>query len=269
MRKISAFADEIGDDLDLQISTLKENDVGNIEFRGVWGKNVLDLTKNEIAAVKLAAADEGIGFSAVASPLGKFGLDRNFQCEIDSLNQALEFAEILEAPFVRLFSYYVPHGSTAADHRSQVIDRLSQLIQIAEKSSVMLAHENEAGIYGESVSCCLDLFESLVSPAFTGIFDFSNFVVAGEDAYKAWTTLRPHITYFHVKDNDGKGSVVPAGQGIGQIQRILAEAFADGFDNFISLEPHLSAAQTNYGRTSPSLFAAATSALTSILDAIE
>ncbi len=267
--KISAFADEISDDLDIQIENLLANGVGYIELRGVWGKKVLALSEAEVREVKRRASDSGIGFSAVGSPLGKFPIDGDFSEQMDGLKKALEYAQILEAPYIRMFSFYIPEEDPAA-YRSQVLDWLRQMIIEAEKTPIILAHENEKGIYGDTGARCLDLFTSLQSPALTGIFDFANFVQCGQHPYAdCWLKLRPYISYFHVKDAlYGSGQVVPAGQGDGDVATILTEAFAAGFDNFLTLEPHLSVAEASYGRTTPDLFRTAADALKRILDQV-
>ncbi len=270
MPKISAFADEISDDLDIQIQNLLANQVDYIELRGVWGKNVLDLSEAEVREVKRRAADAGLGFSAVGSPLGKFPLDGDFALQLDGLKKALTYAQILAAPYIRLFSFYIPPDEDPAAHRSQVIDWLGRMIREAEKTPIVLAHENEKGIYGDTGARCLDLYTTLRSPAFTGIFDFANFVQCGQRPYTdCWLPLRPFVRYFHVKDARlGTGQVVPAGQGDGDVARILAEAFAAGFDDFLTLEPHLSVAAASYGRTTPELFHTAASALKGILQQV-
>src|SRR5690242_18010153 len=108
MPKISAFADEISDDLDEQIHNLQANGVGYIELRGVWGKNVLALSEAEIREVKRRASASGIGFSAIGSPIGKFPLDGDFSMQVEALKIALDYAQILEAPYIRLFPFYIP-----------------------------------------------------------------------------------------------------------------------------------------------------------------
>jgi sugar phosphate isomerase/epimerase len=267
MVELSAFADEISDDLSVQIETLKANGVANIELRGVWGKNVLELTTEEVRRIKHAADDNGIGFSAIGSPLGKFPLDGDFQQQLDGLAKAIEFAGILGAPYVRIFSFYIPHGDEPSGHRSQVLDWLERLAGVAAESSIVLAHENEREIYGDTGDRCLDLLTSIRSPALTGIFDFANFVLCGEAPYEdCWVKLRDHITYFHVKDaRMSDGEIVPPGLGDGDVERILAEAMEGGFDGFLTLEPHLNQAEANYGKTSPELFGTATRALKSVL----
>jgi 3-dehydroshikimate dehydratase len=267
MLKISAFADEISDDLDIQIENLAANGVGYIELRGVWGKNVMALDEAEIREVKRRANASGIGFSAVGSPLGKFPIDGDFSLQMEGLKKALEVAQILEAPYIRLFSFYLPEGKDPSAYRSQVLDWLGRMIAEAENTPVILAHENEKGIYGDTGARCLDLYSSLQSPAFTGIFDFANFVQCNQHPYAdCWSMLRPYIRYFHVKDAKyNSGQVTPAGLGDGDILPILTEAFAAGFEDFLTLEPHLSVAEASYGRTTPDLFRTASDALKRII----
>ena len=268
MIKLSAFADEVGEDLTEQLSILAENKVGNIELRGVWGKNVLELNVDEIKSIRLAADEAGIGFSAIGSPIGKFPLDGDFQLELDALDKAIEYASMIDAPYIRIFSYYIPDGDTPETHRSQVHDWIAKLIERAEKSDTILAHENERGIYGDSPERCNDLLTTFTSPSFTGIFDFANFVVYGARPYETcWPLLKEHITYFHIKDyRISDSTVTPAGEGDGNVQKILSEAYRNGFDNFLTLEPHLSQARASSGSTSPELFKIATLALKKILD---
>ena len=267
MPKISAFADEISMDLDVQIQTLQANSVGYIEFRGVWDKGVLNLSEAEVRQVKQRANEAGLGFSAIGSPLGKFPIDGDFDLQIEALKRALDYAQILEAPYIRMFSFYGTLDDPAAN-RGKVLDWLGQMAAEAEKTPILLAHENEKGIYGDTGERCLDLYSSLASPAFTAIFDFANFVQCDQHPYEdCWLKLRPYIRYFHIKDALlESGQVVPAGQGDGDVEKILREAFAAGFDNFLTLEPHLSLAEQNYGRTTPELFHTAAQALYGILD---
>ena len=268
-RRVSAFADEIGDELEAQLEVLGANDVGNIELRGVWGKGVLDLSAAEVRRLKDAARQAGVGFSAVGSPIGKFPVAGDFTEERQRMQRALDYAAVLEAPFVRIFSYFIPAGDDAAAYRNQVLDWLGALAQLAEPTGVCLAHENERGIYGDTGNRVLDLLDSIASPAFTGIFDFANFVVCGEDAYRCWQQVRPHISYFHIKDAvAATGTVVPAGEGDGAVARILAEAYVAGFDSFLTLEPHLDVAAASHGRTSPARFGTAADALKRVLAGI-
>jgi 3-dehydroshikimate dehydratase len=275
MNQISAFADEVGEDLDLQIATLKENGVGNIELRGVWGKNIMLMEEAEVREIKKRATDAGLGFSAVGSPLGKMDIAAGLEGmglvqQIEGLKRVIDYAHILEAPFIRIFSFYPPVGQNPQLFRELVIDWLGKMISIAERTNIILAHENEKGIYGDTGARCLDLLTALGSDHFTAVFDFANFVQCNQRPYQdCWEKLQPYISYFHVKDALlATGQVVPAGQGDGDVEKILSEAYQYGFDSFLTLEPHLSFEGQFAGRTNPDLFKVAADALKDILNRI-
>jgi sugar phosphate isomerase/epimerase len=270
MAKISAFADEIGQDLSEQIETLKSNDVGYIELRRVWGKNVMELTDDELMRVAREAEENGIGFSAVGSPIGKFSLDDDFSKEIESLKRAIDIAYTLQCPYIRMFSYFIPEGDDPAKHRTQCIDQVGQLAAICKPAGVKCALENEKGIYSDTGERFLDILDAVDSPALVGAFDPANFVQCGQRPYEdCWVKVKHHVEYFHIKDAvRGSGEIALAGQGDGDIPRILGEAFEEGFDNFLTLEPHLQVAADSYGETGPALFKTATDALKSILSDI-
>jgi len=267
MVKLSAFADEISMDLDEQIETLRQSNVGAIELRRVWGKGVLDLTDEEAQTVARRARDNGIGFSAVGSPIGKFPLDGDFNEELARMRRALEIADVLGCRYVRMFSYHIPKGDDPAKHREQCMDWVGQLARLCEPTGVKCALENEKGIYTDTGERHLDMLATIDSPALVGIFDPANFVQCGERPYEdCWGKLKSRIEYFHIKDVDReKNQVVPAGEGDGDLPRILKEAFETGYDNFLTLEPHLKKAAASYGDTGPALFGVAVAALRKVL----
>ncbi|HUT24433.1 MAG TPA: sugar phosphate isomerase/epimerase [Sumerlaeia bacterium] len=267
MVTLSAFADEISPDFDVQLETLKENRVGCIELRGVGGKSVMQLSDEELKDLVARAADRGVGFSSVGSPIGKFPLDGDFNEEIERMNRAIEIAHIIGCRYVRVFSYFIPEGDDPARHRDQCVAQVAKLAGICESTDVQCALENESHIYGDTGDRMLDLFQSVPSPGLVGVFDPANFVVCGERPYEdCWRKIKSRIAYFHIKDAvRGTGKIVPSGQGDGDVARILGEAIREGFDGFLSLEPHLQVAAASYGVTGPELFGTAVRALRDVL----
>jgi len=70
------------------------------------------------------------------------------------------------------------------------------------------------------------------------------------------------VVHFHIKDCKRETKkVVPAGQGDGNLQTILEDAYKSGYNGFFSLEPHLKVAGKSSGETGPELFKVATNAL--------
>ena len=110
----------------------------------------------------------------------------------------------------------------------------------AEKADIVLLHENEKGIYGDTDLRCLDLMENLGCDHFRAVFDFANFIQCGVETVPAYQRLKPYVDYIHIKDAVAEtGTVVPPGMGDGHLAEILTGFKADGYTGFLSLEPHL------------------------------
>ncbi len=244
MKKIllSAFADEYSQDFERQLAVLKEYNLSMIELRFLDGKNVSDLSEEEARAYKKRLDEAGITVSALGSPLGKISLDDDFAPHLAKTEHTCVLANIFETENIRIFSFYLPKGRSRSDCYLAVRDRLSQMVEIADRYGVRLCHENEAGIWGETPECCLDLILAF-DRRIGCVFDMGNFLLDGVDPLHAYALLKPFITYFHIKDALGAGAIVPAGKGEAEIGKILAHFAADedGNDNPIiaTIEPHL------------------------------
>jgi sugar phosphate isomerase/epimerase len=138
-------------------------------------------------------------------------------------------------------------------------------VDFIKNSDVVLVHENEKDIYGEKGRECLDLMRSVDSPKLRSAFDFANFVQAGERPLNNWPALKPYTVHIHIKDAKlGTGKVVPAGDGDGQLEPILADAWKSGYRGWLSLEPHLKVAGHSHGETGEDLFKVAADALKAV-----
>ena len=238
--KISGFADEMAGDLTTQIAGLTKLGMHFIEMRGIDGKNLIEYNNEKVKEIKerLDAAD--IHLSAIGSPIGKIGITDDFEPHFESLKRTIEIAHQMNTENIRMFSFYLPHEALASDWESAVFERMGKMVDYATKNDIVLLHENEKGIYGEKSTECMKLMETFYGNHFKAIFDFANFVQAGENTLEGYKLMKPYITYIHVKDamlNDGK--VVPVGYGDGHVKEILADLFKSGFDGYLSLEPHL------------------------------
>ena len=256
MWTLTGFADEISPELEEQLETLAQESMGYMELRSVWNTNVLDLSDDELDRIKSATAQRGIGISSIGSPIGKVPVTDPFGPHLERFRRALYAADVMESPFVRVFSFFVPEGQEPGHYREEVIDRMGIMAGEAEDSGVTLLHENEKEIYGDVPSRCLDILAGVGSPALRAAWDAANFVQCGVRPYtEGYASLRPYVEYVHVKDAlSGSNSVVPAGEGDGQLPETLSALRASGFDGFFSLEPHLASAGTYSGFSGPALF---------------
>lgn len=238
---LSAFADEIDSDLEVQMDVLDQYGIKFIEMRGVNGKGLVNYTLEEVRQIKSKLDARGFKLSAIGSPLGKIGITEDFEVHLELFKHTLEIAKIMECKYIRMFSFYIPNGEEPSKYREEVINRWRKFVKAAEGSGVILLHENEKGIYGDTPERCMDLLKTLNCEYVKGIFDFANFVQCDVKNYpEAYELLKDYIAYIHVKDavyNDHH--VVPAGEGDGNVGEILNELYDNGYEGFLSLEPHL------------------------------
>ena len=256
MWTLTGFADEISPELEEQLETLAQESMGYMELRSVWNTNVLDLTDDELDRVKSATAERGIRISSVGSPIGKVPVTEPFGPHLERFGRAMRVADVMESPYIRVFSFFIHEGQEPGHYRGEVIDRMGIMASQAEDAGVTLLHENEKDIYGDVPSRCLDILASVDSPALQAAWDAANFVQCGVRPHKeGYASLRPYVEYVHVKDAlSGSNKVVPAGEGDGQLPETFSALRTSGFDGFFSLEPHLASAGTFSGFSGPELF---------------
>lgn len=239
---LSGFSDEIDKDLDVQIRELKRNNINCMEIRGVYGKGVVDHTIREIKEIKKRLDNEGISVSSVGSPIGKMSITDRFESHLDLFKHTLEIADILCSKYIRMFSFYIPDDRNPQDFRDEVLERWNKFVETAKGAGIILAHENEKGIYGDTPERCVDIIKSMNCDYVRAVFDPANFIQCDVETYpKAYLMLKPYIEYMHIKDAlPETGTVVPAGMGSGKIKEILSD-INSSFDRdmYLSLEPHL------------------------------
>ncbi len=269
MIHLSAFADEVSADPAEQLDCLRDNGVRHVEFRSIFGTNVMDLSDSQHADFRGLLRSRGFGLSAIGSPIGKVPIGEPFGPHVDRFHRAMVLAEFYGTPNIRIFSFYLPAGDDPSRSRSEVISRLSQMAEMAEERGRTLFLENERGIYGDTAARVLDVLEAVDSPSLVSAFDPANFLDVGQDVDEAWSMLRSRVRHFHVKDFDLKTRThVPAGQGDGKIPKLIADAVVHGYDGFCTLEPHLIVAAQSHGFTGPERFGEAASVLKGELDRV-
>jgi sugar phosphate isomerase/epimerase len=264
---LSGFIDEISDDFSLQCTIAAELGLRYVEVRSAWGTNILDLDDAQLSRVRETLSVYGLRVSSIGSPIGKISIDDEFPPHLDRMRHAVEVAKTLEAPYIRIFSFFIPEGTDPDSRRDEVLSRLEDLADVAANSDVILVHENEKDIYGDIPRRCLDIVTSVSSPKLRLAWDPANFVQVGVRPFtEGYEMLRPHVSYIQIKDALlANGTVVVAGAGDGEVRETVRALQADGFDGFFSLEPHLGE-YTAFGALSgPELFTRAWRAFTEIL----
>ena len=240
-RRISGFSDEITSDVDTQFRVLKELGISYFEPRGIDGKNISVLTDEEVAELREKMDCYGIKASSIGSPIGKVKLEDPFEPHFEVFKRVVKIAKALDTKYIRMFSFFHEGGEVwSGEERAEVLARLRRMIDYARENDVILLHENEKDIYGDTAERCADLMNELACEHFRAVFDPANFVQCGQDTKDAYERLNENIEYMHIKDAVMEsGKVVPAGYGDGNVKFVLGQLFEKGYNGFLSLEPHL------------------------------
>ncbi len=268
--KISAFGDEIADDLDTQLSTLSKLKIRFLELRGVWGKNVLDLSDDQVGSLSAACADANIQISAIGSPIGKSPLEEPDSIDGELLSRAIDIANRLSVTMIRVFSFYPPQHSVSMTEDELVENASARLRSMATRAASagnILLLENEKGIVGDRIERCLRLLKNVDSASLRFAWDPANFVQVGEmhPTTDGWPVLGSYVSHVHIKDALADGEVQPAGGGAGQVGELLVHLRDINYQGFLALEPHLVLAGHSSGFSGPDGMERAAKALRSLL----
>ena len=213
---LSGFSDEIAESFDAQLDAVAEFGLSHIELRAADGVNVSDFSGEKVKEVKRKLRQRNIQVSSVGSPIGKIGIQEEFAPHLAKLKRTLSIMEELEAPYLRMFSFYLPKGEPPEKYRDEVFRRMEQMVKLAEARGAVMLHENEKGIYGDNASRCRDLMEQFYGRHFQAVFDFANFVEVGQETLEAYELLKPYLAYIHIKD---------VSKALGKVVRLERVAF--------------------------------------------
>ena len=235
----SAFADEASKNIAEQIAACKKNGIDYIELRNCDGKNISDFTVDEAKALKAQLDEGGIKVSSIGSHYGKIEITDDFAPHFEAFKNTVEVAKILDTKYIRMFSFYFLNGESREEYRDEVFARLTAMVDYANENGILCCHENERGIYGDTPERALEIAEYF-GDRIGNIFDPANYVINGNPTKPGFGPLCDKITYMHIKDAIADTqTVVPAGEGEGELEYILRELDKQEKVYFLSVEPHL------------------------------
>ena len=230
MIRLCAFADEADGKLEGQIAAMRRNGISLLEARNINGKNVQDLTLDEAKAYCKLLKENGIRVWSIGSPLGKVDIDVDFAEYAKKVAHVCEIARAFETDKIRMFSFF-----NAFEKKQEVFARLQKMVDIARSYNVELYHENEKGVYGDTLARVMEIMENVDGLKY--IYDPANFIQERQSADETLAALHAKTDYFHIKDVIEKTQeLVPAGYGDGKIAELVARITGD---KVLTIEPHL------------------------------
>jgi L-ribulose-5-phosphate 3-epimerase len=215
--RIGAITDEFSPDLETSLKSMKEIGMENAELRMVFGKNIIDLSDEEVDRAGKLTADYGMKVVSIASPLLKCTLpdsppvDERFQQDMFAAKhmfedqprlteRAFEIAERLGAKIIRVFSYWrVVEPEKVFD---RAVAAISALAEKAAPRGLIIGLENE---HACNIATAAESAKALAAIPATNVqlvWDPANAYISGETAYPTGYELLPanRIGHVHAKD---------------------------------------------------------------------
>lgn len=258
MITLTGFADEAGAGLDAQIKATKELGWHCIESRNIDKQNIHDLSDAAFdrAAEKLEAAGIKVNCFGSAIMNWQHEIDGDFAVTLEEVNRAIPRMRRLGTKMIRVMSYAVrknPDGSDAADQMEEErFRRMREVKKMFDDAGITMVHENCMNYGGMSIRHTLKMLEKV--PNLRLVFDTGNPVFTDDrdaprpypkqSSWEFYKAVKGHLAYVHIKDGKwnaaaNKCDFTYAGDGDGEVERIVRDLLASGYQGAISIEPHI------------------------------
>ena len=177
-------------------------------------KNVMQLTKGEIAHIRHLEGEYDLNVATLGSPIGKVklldkedGTKNRFvpfkKYLSDEVKKACELAHAFETKLIRGFSFYHPKGEDPWKYVKQAADQLGQIAETVHRSDLTFGLEVEANLVGQNGELLAELHKQVDHPAMVLIFDAANISTQGyspTETYEQYEKMKKGLGWMHVKD---------------------------------------------------------------------
>lgn len=231
---ICLITDEVSPSLDAGLAFAREEGIEAIDLRVVDGRNVLALSRDELAGAARRVRAAGISVSCICTPLLKwsppgktarregdqFGFELGERTPRDLYAHAFAAAEILGAGNLRVFSYLAYEDYRVNDLREPVDD----LLALAEKFDMKVHVENEGVCNIAGFAELEALITTYRHPRLRALPDIANAYRTSRPPSAAdLARLLPFADILHMKDYaDAARRFVAIGEGNIPLAELLA-----------------------------------------------
>jgi sugar phosphate isomerase/epimerase len=250
----TGFADEAGEDLNIQIKATKDLGWDKIETRNLFGSNLAYITDAQFDEVCRTIDAAGISFNCFGSGVGNWATDiaEPPDKSYEEMRLAVPRMQKLGIEMIRVMSFPVKDVANHESYADEAIKRMKTITEIAADGGITCVMENCSGWGSGSCEHAVRLLEAVDSPYFKAVFDTGNPVFDDDvrvgppykkqNSWEYYQAVKDFIVYVHIKDGymDGDKMVFThAGEGHGDVRKIVKDLMKNGYDGGISMEPHL------------------------------
>lgn len=255
---IASITDEFSPDFAVALDAMVEIGMTGAELRMLWGKNIMDLSDEELAQARDMVNQRGLKVMSIASPIlkcvlpGAPDIDTRFQHDVFAAKhtfddqprlteRAFQIAKFFDAKIIRVFSYW----RTVEPERcfDGIVKALDSMARLAAPEGLIIGLENEHACNIATASETKKVLDVLSHPNLQVVWDPANCLISGENPFPdGYRLLPPHrIGHVHIKDChlDGHKPVWgPVGTRAIDWKGQMAALKADGYPGYVSLETH-------------------------------
>ena len=176
---------------------------GYLDLLRSWGLETLDIfppfiDQCGLGTVAAKLAEHGLQTACFYAPADLISTDPAVEAKAwQSFERGLECCAALGSPL--LFTYGSQHAYAGDDNFARYRDRLAELLELVEATSIVLVVEN-AGSLMHAAAPMAELVAELDSHQFKLAPDTGNFYTWSQDEVAAVEQLMPHAVHFHIKE---------------------------------------------------------------------
>lgn len=257
--RIASITDEFSPtDFGLALDSMAAIGMTGAELRVVFGKNIMDLTEEELLKAKAMLDAKGIEVISIASPILKCTLpnapdvDTRFQQDMFNAKYTIEdqpalaqhafkVAKLMGAKIIRVFSYWRTVDPDQCF--DAVIAALKELADRAAEHDLIIGLENEHACNIATAAEAARALNALPHPNLMLVWDPANALCSGETPFPGGYAGLPkdRIIHVHVKDCHMEGHKPiwgPVGTRDVDWKGQVAGLWNDGYRGWLSLETH-------------------------------
>jgi sugar phosphate isomerase/epimerase len=256
--RLGAITDEFSSDVGVAAEAMRDLGMKGAELRVAGGKNIMDLTNDELTQTLDILRRNGLEVISIASPLLKCTLpdapeiDSRFQQDIFNskhtyadqprlAERAFEIAKRAGAKIVRVFSYWRVVEPEAIFER--VVDALQDLADKAAKHGLIVGLENEHACNIATAQETARVLAAIDHENLKVVWDPANAYASGEKPFPyGYRLLDPkRIGHVHAKDctvTDHKPVWAELGEGDIDWEGQMDALAEDNYQGYIHLETH-------------------------------
>lgn len=256
--RIASITDEFSPQLGLALEAMKSIGMTGAELRVVWGKNIMDLSDEELDKTVELCGRYGMEIISIASPILKcvlpggpeidprfqqdtFNAKHTFADQPRLLEHAVKICEKTGAKIIRVFSYW--RTVEPPQCFDAVVTAVSGLAEQVKSTGLIIGLENEHACNVATATEAAAALKAIPHENVKLVWDPANSVCAGENPFPYGYGLLPkdRIAHVHTKDCHMEGHKPiwgPLGTRSIDWKGQIAALMADGYQGWLSLETH-------------------------------